>query len=359
MTSTSTEITISQKTQQAIDQIRSPQVSAEIEAALPEGVSPRQFLRAGATALMDNPALANADRTSLVKALFKCAQDGLLPDGRDAALVIFKDNKDGGKQKVQYMSMIAGLRRIAAEHDIAIHASVVYENDEFEPDLEAHKANHKPTRLGQDQGNPVGAYAIAQHRDGRRFGPAIMDVKEIERIRAKSKMPNSPAWKDWWDRMAEKTVARRLWKELPFSSKDRERLQRLGADEADESAADPADVLYGQDAGDALEKSTEADRPPENVDPESGEVIEEADWSDGSAEDAPFEGEEPPIEEAPAVEMTAVFTSGRYEGKTVQEVFDIGDEGVRYVAWAFKNWKTDPMLSSLAAFAEQHPEIKS
>lgn len=352
----STELTVGQKTQQAIDYIRSPQISTEIEAALPEGVSPRQFLRAAATALMDNPALANADRTSLVKALFKCGQDGLLPDGRDAALVIFKDNKDGGKQKVQYMSMIAGLRRIAAEHDISIHAAVVYANDEFDPDLEAHKANHKPTRLGEDPGEPIGAYAIAQHRDGRRFGPAVMDVKEIERIRAKSKMPNSPAWKEWWDRMAEKTVARRLWKELPFSSKDRERLQRLGDDES-ENGADPADVLYGQQ-----------DEPSEPIPDESdnglGTVIEDGDWSDPGAPD--FEGDEPPIappDDPPAAadepKEPTTFASGRHAGQTVEQVYDSGDEGVNYIKWAIKNWKTGEMVRDLAAFAEQHPELSA
>lgn len=353
---TSTELTITQKTQAAIDQIRSPQISQEIAAALPEGVSPKQFLRVAATALMDNPELADADRTSLVKALFKCAQDGLVPDGRDAALVIFKDNKDGGKKKVQFMGMVGGLRRIAAEHGISIHASVVHANDEFEPDPDplAHKIHHKGTRLGEDPGEIIGAYAIAQHKDGRKFGPIVMNMDEIARARKASRAPNSPAWTQWFDRMAEKTVVRKLWKELPFDSKDRERIVRLG-DEAEANGDDPAEVLYGK------QDDTMDVQPPAHVEPDSDETIEDADWSeaagDGDGEVA-FEGEEPPVGGEPAAEP-ATFTSGRHAGKTVQQVLDLGDEGTSYIKWAIKNWKTGDIVNDLAAFAAEHPELTS
>lgn len=66
------------------------------------------------TAVQSNPALLSADRQTLFQACMKCAQDGLLPDGREAALVIFRtkkkiDNRDVWVDAVQYMPMVAGV----------------------------------------------------------------------------------------------------------------------------------------------------------------------------------------------------------------------------------------------------------
>ena len=55
-----------------------------IQSLLPSHVSPEQFTRTAATALVADPELQNADRQSLVMSLIRCAQDGLVPDGREA-----------------------------------------------------------------------------------------------------------------------------------------------------------------------------------------------------------------------------------------------------------------------------------
>lgn len=356
----STELTVREKTQKAIDQLRSPEITTGIEEALPHGVSLQQFQRVAANALIDNEKLVDADRRSLVQSVIKCAADGLLPDGRDAALVIYR-TKQGNEyiQKVQYIPMIGGLRRVAAEHGWSLFTSVVHENDQFDPDPENHHTGHKPTRLGTDPGPVIGAYAIAEHRDGRKFGPEIMDVNAINDVRNKaSRAKDGEAWTKWWNQMAEKTVGRRLWKKLPFDSKDRERIARL-IDADDMNGDDAADALYGTDfdpqTGEVFEPiPDEADDGPED-EPEEG------DWEDGSAEDAPggeqpaFEGDEPPVT-TPAITLTATFGSGRYAGKTVQEIWDLGDEGHAYIKWAISKWKTGDIVNDLHNFAATHQE---
>jgi recombination protein RecT len=73
---------------------------------------------------------------------------------------------------------------------------------------------------------------------------AIMTVAEIERVRAVSRAKNGPAWSQWWDEMAKKTVIRRLSKYLPSSTdKDEEFHRAVQADDElykEEPASTPA-----------------------------------------------------------------------------------------------------------------------
>jgi recombination protein RecT len=70
----------------------------DIQMALPAHITPDKFQRTVLTAAAQNPDLLKADRQSLILACYKAAQDGLLPDGREAALVTFNTRKkiDGG-----------------------------------------------------------------------------------------------------------------------------------------------------------------------------------------------------------------------------------------------------------------------
>jgi recombination protein RecT len=111
-----------------IDTIRSAKFKQEIQAALPESVSPDRFARVAITALLQNPSIQNASRESVLNSLLRCAQDGLLPDGQQAALVMFQN-------KAQYMPMVGGYRQIAAEHGWSLRTFLVYENDAFDYEL--------------------------------------------------------------------------------------------------------------------------------------------------------------------------------------------------------------------------------
>ena len=198
-------------------------MAPEIGSALPPHIPVERFMRVVLTAVNGNPDLLGADRRSLFEASMKAAQDGLLPDGRDGALVVYntkvkEDGKDRWIKKVQWMPMIGGiLKKVRNSGELlSISAHVAYENDEFTYVLgDEEKIEHKPA-VG-DRGLPVLVYAIAKTKDGGIYRE-VMTIADIEKVRNVSRAKDSGPWKDWWDEMSRKTVLRRLAKRLPMST---------------------------------------------------------------------------------------------------------------------------------------------
>lgn len=189
------------------------QMAPEFKAALPAHVSVEKFTRVAQTAIQNQPDLASVDRRSLFGAIVRLAQDGLLPDGREAAIVKFGD-------KAQAMPMIAGiLKKVRQSGEVAkISAQVVYEFDEFVWTLGFDEdVTHNPPKLDQPRGKAIGAYATAVLKDGSRL-LEVMSFEEIEKVRAVSRSKGAGPWVQWWGEMARKTVMRRLSKRLPMSS---------------------------------------------------------------------------------------------------------------------------------------------
>ena len=199
-------------------------MSSQFGVALPSHIKPEKFQRVVLTVVQSTPDLLEADRQSLFDSCIKCASDGLIPDGREAALTVFNTKvKRGGRdewiKKVQYIPMLAGIQKRVRNSGLidSIQAHVIYEKDTFEWEQGFdERIVHKPFFPG-DRGKPVGVYAIAKFKDGsRQF--EVMDVAEIERIRAASKTGQYGPWKDWWAEMARKSVFKRLAKWLPLDA---------------------------------------------------------------------------------------------------------------------------------------------
>jgi hypothetical protein len=125
---TTTDVVERTPVQDVIARVRSEQFKQQVALALPSNVRPERFQRAVVTAILQNPEVV-VDPDSLYNSVIRCAQDGLLPDGREAALVVFNVK---GEKKVQYLPMVFGLRKKAAEHGFSLAAYVVYEHDEFD-----------------------------------------------------------------------------------------------------------------------------------------------------------------------------------------------------------------------------------
>jgi len=86
-------------------------MTGEFRNALPSHIKPEKFQRVVMTVVQQNPDLMGADRRSLLASCLKCAADGLIPDGREAALVIFKTKiNEQWVSAVQYMPMLAGIQ---------------------------------------------------------------------------------------------------------------------------------------------------------------------------------------------------------------------------------------------------------
>ncbi|MCB4863196.1 recombinase RecT [Sphingobium sp. PNB] len=199
------------------------QMGDQLKMALPSHINVEKFQRVTMTAIQANPDLLNADRRSLFGAVVKAAQDGLLPDGREGALVIFNQKNrqtNGWDKKVQWMPMIAGvLKKIRQSGEIAsVDVHVVHEHDKFtyRPGLDTVPV-FEPDWFA-DRGAPIGAYAIATLKTGEVIPPEIMNVQQIEAVRKVSRASDKGPWVDWWGEMARKTVMRRFAKRLPSST---------------------------------------------------------------------------------------------------------------------------------------------
>lgn len=207
-----------------IDEVRNAisRMTPQFALALPSHISPEKFERVAITAIQNSPDLLNADRRSLYSACMKLAQDGVIPDGREAALVTFNTKqKDGTWVKVvQPMIMVAGiLKKVRQSGELAtIHAAVVYKNDQFRywVDSEGQHIEHEPVLFGE-RGAPIGVYAMAKTKDGSVFVQPL-SLADIEKIKNSSRSKDSGPWSGWWDQMAIKSAIRRLAKYLPQST---------------------------------------------------------------------------------------------------------------------------------------------
>lgn len=200
------------------------------ELVLPSTVSYGAFKNAAVVAFTDNPHLMTCNKESLFKSIRTLAAAGLVPDGREAAIVPFKGD-------AQAMPMVYGLVKVARNSGkvVSLFADVVYENETLDIWVEdgerkwAHVKTDGSRIDAMDRGGDIkGAYAVAKLVDGTvEFKP--MTLAEIEKRRLASPQQRGNRtpigiWEKWYEEMAMKTVIRSLCKLLPMSSEDIDRL---------------------------------------------------------------------------------------------------------------------------------------
>lgn len=216
----------------------------EFKKALPDHITPQKLQRTIMTAAQNNPDLLTADRQSLITSAMKAAQDGLLPDGREAALVIFNTREKGAdgqwysKKLCQYMPMVYGLRKkiVQSGEIVSLQTGLVYRAEMeagaflYEVGLEP-PIRHRPMLdLPEEEVTDdkiVAAYSMAKMKDGT-VSVEVMRRADIDKVRmasqtgstkdryGKDRVPKGP-WVDWFGEMARKTVMRRHSKTLPMS----------------------------------------------------------------------------------------------------------------------------------------------
>ena len=195
-------------------------MESQFAAALPKHIPVDRFMRVVMTAVQNNPDLLGADRQSFFNAAVKAAQDGLLPDGREGALVPFRG-------RVTWMPMVAGIRKkVRNSGEITTwDCHVVYENDEFQFQLGDQPRVHHTYDLKIDRGKIVGVYSVARLKDGS-LSYEVMSVGDVYAIRDRSdawkafvaKKIKSTPWSTDEAEMFRKTAAKRHAKVLPLST---------------------------------------------------------------------------------------------------------------------------------------------
>lgn len=200
------------------------QRTEQFAAALPAHIPVERFKRVLLTALASSPALQRADRRTLFSSMMKCAQDGLLPDGREAALVIFNMKiKEGKEEKwidgVQYMPMIQGIRKkVRNSNEIATwDVKAVYKQDKFIYEEGLNQTLQHIPYLEGPAGPLVAVYSIARLKSGE-VSIDVMPKWQVDKVRGVSKAKDNGPWVSHYDEMAKKTVARRHSKVLPMST---------------------------------------------------------------------------------------------------------------------------------------------
>lgn len=269
-----TELTPVQQICQSIEGMRDKFV-----AALPPHVTVEKFVRIGLTAVQGTPALVQCDRASVYNELLKCAQDGLLPDGREAALVPFKG-------KAKYMPMIGGiLKKVRNSGELAsITSQVVFQNDKFKywVDDEGEHLEHEPLVFGE-RGKALGVYALAKLKDGSVM-MEFMTADQVEAVRQISRAQDGPWSGPFAHEMWRKTVVRRLSKRLPMSTDLEEFIHR-------------DDDLYDLDGKENKEPAKPANTRPKRLNNiVGGQAGKQPEKAAEPAQDAEYET----VEDAPA-----------------------------------------------------------
>lgn len=343
------------------------QRASEFKMALPSHISPEKFQRTVLTAVQQNPQLLAADRRSFLTACMKAAQDALLPDGREAALVQFNTRqKIEGEwrsvQLIQYMPMVFGLRKkILQSGEVKdIQAAVVYRQEVdaglfiYEEGTER-TLRHKPLldpEFEPDDADICAAYSVATFKDGS-MSFEVMRRSEINKVRQTSQTgaegrkdrqgnpiePKGP-WVDWFAEMAKKTVIRRHSKTLPMSGD----IIDVEADEI--SAARSAIAMLGAVAGSEPEAIDDAPQiPPRRGDAvydlETGEVLrDDEDPVEEQAEEQQPEQERQqaaattgPAKAKPLVERMKEAREGAGEADQERAVEDEDDGLGDWPAW--------------------------
>jgi recombination protein RecT len=191
----------------------------QFKMALPSHIPVEKFLRVAQTAIQTNPNLVTATRHSLFSACMKLAQQGLLPDGKEAAIVTFKNKQ--GENIAQDMPMVAGiLKKVRNSGELAsITSQLVYEKDTFKywVDADGEHLNHEPNLFGE-RGKVIGVYALAKTKDGAVY-IEVMTADQVKAIKNASRSKDSGPWAGAFEHeMWKKSAIRRLSKRLPMST---------------------------------------------------------------------------------------------------------------------------------------------
>ena len=207
-----------------IDQFRNilTRMEGELWKVLPSQIKPDKFTRIIMTAVQTNPDLLACTQQSLLNACMAAAKDGLLPDGREGAIVPYGENQDGVKQsdRAAWIPMVAGIRAkiLRSGEVIDLRVREVREGDEFDY-VEGDDPHlfHRPLLIGGHSDRPIRyIYSIAKFKEGD-LSRYVMTIEQIEEIRQKFSKSKKGPWNNpiTYVEMAKKTVLRRHAKELP------------------------------------------------------------------------------------------------------------------------------------------------
>ena len=238
---------------------------AEIKKVLPDHIDIGMYVRVAKTAATSSPSLLNPEwRGSLMRALAKAAAQGLLPDGKEGALIARWDEQARAKQ-VCWQPMVWGITKLGrlTGQIQKIYASLVFEGEVFEvlggedegkiihkinPDIvdAAYAFAGDPAKFW---GQVKAAYCIITPVEGDKV-IRWMPRNRILKVKATSKAANGPWNGPFSDEMGIKTIIHWTCKWLDLNiNNDFTRRFREALDTDMEADFDHAGNLVEQETG--------------------------------------------------------------------------------------------------------------
>jgi recombination protein RecT len=237
----------------ALTWFQDPRAVATITPFIPKGVSYAEIVAEASQAIAMNPELRECTPMSLLRAIGRCAQTGLII-GETVHLVAFNTKvKENGKPDrwekrcqriIGYNGEIELVKRAGGAR--LIYAEPFYEQEVAEGVFKYEQGTeprilHRPILNPDDRGPIAGAYAVAKVTmyDIR---VVVQSIKEIDAVRAQSKVCSPEKVKvcpPWW---AKKRVIHLLVKQLPMNPRMRMLAQWVDEDEGAELDGEPVAI---------------------------------------------------------------------------------------------------------------------
>lgn len=230
------------------------------------------------------PVLQACTQESIANSLLDMATQGLNPS-KDQCYFIAYGNKLTMERG--YLGTIALTKRIKGVKDVKGYA--VYKDDKFELGFDILTGKQKILEfcpgLNRDPKNLVGAFALILG-DNEILHTEYMDINQIHKAWEQGSMKgNSGAHKNFPDQMAIKTVINRACKYYVSTSDDSDKI----AEFMNKSVEDTDRELEEEKKEFANKEVVEIEEIPENVDVETGEIIEaEIEETNENENQAPF-----------------------------------------------------------------------
>lgn len=228
------------------------------------------------------PVLQACTQESIANSLLDMATQGLNPS-KDQCYFIAYGNKLTMERG--YLGTIALTKRINGVKDVKGYA--VYKDDKFELGFDILTGKQKILEfcpgLNRDPKNLIGAFALILG-DNEILHTEYMDINQIHKAWEQGSMKgNSGAHKNFPDQMAIKTVINRACKYYVSTSDDSDKI----AEFMNKTIEDTDRELEEEKKEFANKEVVEIEEIPENVDVETGEIIE-AEIEETNNNQAPF-----------------------------------------------------------------------
>ena len=228
------------------------------------------------------PVLQACTQESIANSLLDMATQGLNPSKEQCYFIAYGNKLTMSRS---YLGTIALTKRINGVKDVKGYA--VYKDDKFELGFDILTGKQKILEfcpgLNRDSKNLIGAFALILG-DNEILHTEYMDINQIHNAWNQGSMKgNSGAHKNFADQMAIKTVINRACKYYVSTSDDSDKI----AEFMNKTIEDTDRELEEEKKEFANKEVIEAEEIPENVEEETGEIIE-AEIEETNNNQAPF-----------------------------------------------------------------------